>query len=196
MAHPPHDDTTLIRLARSGDSASFRGLMLRYQGRMWRIAFRAAGDTASAEDLLQDIWVKVHRALPVFRDGEPFGPWISRIGTNAACDFLRRRAARPRGDVIPWELAARGPDPEAVLLHLQRARRVKAALLEIPAEQREALLLRHYADLSYEEIAVSLERPVGTVKTLIHRGRERLRTLLDPSLEMDDIPWTADGLEN
>ncbi|MCK6530021.1 sigma-70 family RNA polymerase sigma factor [Myxococcota bacterium] len=181
----------LVRRALAGDSSAHRALLARWQGRLWRLAFRAAGDRASAEDLVQDAWMKVLRALPSWREDEPLGPFVHRIAANAACDHVRRRAARPQGDLIPLHLAAAGPDPEAALAGLQRAREVRAALALLPEDQREALVLRHFADLSYDEIALATGRPLGTVKTLIHRGRARLRAALSGEAFEDE--WTAEG---
>jgi RNA polymerase sigma-70 factor (ECF subfamily) len=149
------------------------------------------GDTDPAEDVAQEVFLKVHARLSQFRFESRFEAWLHRIAARTAVDHTRRFWFRRRVtfDVLPEPRreaalsgaggnprhAARETDPERRMLEAERARIVRRVLREVPAPFRAAVVLKDLADLSYEEIGQALGCPLGTVESRIHRGRAILR---------------------
>jgi RNA polymerase sigma-70 factor (ECF subfamily) len=172
----PDDDPVLIARARHGDLDAFDALVRVHQDRVYHLAYRVTGNHEDAADAAQDAFVRAYQALPRFRGDAAFSTWLHRIATNAALDLIRRRPAHAPVDL---SLADRGPGgPEHEADRRETGRRVHAALAQIPAEFRVAVVLRDLQGFDYEEIARILAVPVGTVRSRISRGREALRTRL------------------
>jgi RNA polymerase sigma factor (sigma-70 family) len=148
--------------------------------RVYRLAFRLSGNRADAEDLTQETFVRVFRSLSDFTPGT-FEGWLHRITTNLFLDMVRRRA-RIRFDALPEDAADRlpsraaGPEQSYAENHLDPD--IQAALDSLPADFRAAVVLCDLEELSYEEIAATLNVKVGTVRSRIHRGRVLLRDAL------------------
>ena len=146
---------------------------------LYTVAYRLTGNHEDAQDLVQDVLIRVERGLATYRPGSLEG-WLSRITTNAFLDRVRARKRRPV-DALP-------DDPERVLPTSAAADEaladtrlpdeVQAALLALPEDYRAAVVLCDVVGFSYQEIADSLDLPVGTVRSRIHRGRGRLREVL------------------
>jgi RNA polymerase sigma factor (sigma-70 family) len=153
-----------------------------HSARVYRLAYRLTGDPHEAEDLTQDVFVRVFRSLDSYRPGT-FEGWLHRITTNLFLDKVRRRQ-RLRFDALTDELAARlplrssGTDPEQVydMTHLDSE--IQAALAALPPQFRAAVVLADIEGLSYEEVAQTLGVKMGTVRSRIHRGRALLRQSL------------------
>ncbi len=154
-----------------------------HSARVYRLAYRLTGDPHEAEDLTQDVFVRVFRSLDSYRPGT-FEGWLHRITTNLFLDRVRRRQ-RLRFDALTEELAARlplrstGSDPEQVyeMRHLDSD--IQAALSALPPQFRAAVVLADIEGLSYEEVAQTLGVKMGTVRSRIHRGRALLRQSLE-----------------
>lgn len=148
--------------------------------RVYRLAYRLAGNRADAEDLTQETFVRVFRSLSDFTPGT-FEGWLHRITTNLFLDMVRRRA-RIRFDALPEDAADRlasasaGPEQRYAETHLDPE--IQDALDALPADFRAAVVLCDLEELSYEEIAATLGIKVGTVRSRIHRGRVLLREAL------------------
>jgi RNA polymerase sigma-70 factor (ECF subfamily) len=177
-------DEELVDRARRGDDEAFAGLVHRYERRVLSVARGLVGNPAEAEDVAQEVFLRVFKGLGGFRGNSTFKTWLYRIATNAARTRRGRRQARP-------EIAASGAadDEQESLLErapaagdLERATltrdRVERALARLPVEWREAVVLRDLEGLDYREIAHALDIPIGTVESRIFRGRARLRELL------------------
>jgi RNA polymerase sigma factor (sigma-70 family) len=152
----------------------------RQHGRfLYTVAYRLAGNHDDAQDLVQEVLVRVQRGLATYRPGSMEG-WLSRITTNAFLDEVRRRKRRPLdlvGDDIERAPVEAPPVEEAMAAeHLPD--HVQDALRALPEDYRAAVVLCDVVGLSYTEIADSLEVPVGTVRSRIHRGRALLREVL------------------
>jgi RNA polymerase sigma-70 factor (ECF subfamily) len=155
----------------------------RHHGRfLYTVAFRLTGNHEDAQDLVQEVLLRVRRGLATYRPGSMEG-WLSRITTNAFLDEVRRRGRRP-ADALPSEperadrvLPPERPADEALAAQTLPDH-VQAALSTLPAEFRAAVVLCDVAGLSYQEIGESLDIPVGTVRSRIHRGRALLREAL------------------
>jgi RNA polymerase sigma-70 factor (ECF subfamily) len=148
--------------------------------RVYRLAYRLAGNRADAEDLTQETFVRVFRSLAEYTPGT-FEGWLHRITTNLFLDMVRRRQ-RIRFDALPDDagdrLASREYGPEQTFEQMNLDPEIQRALDELPADFRVAVVLCDLEQLSYEEIAATLNIKVGTVRSRIHRGRVLLREAL------------------
>lgn len=184
-------DEHLVSLSKDGNLNAFNRLVERHQTAVYNLCFRLVGDRGAAEDATQEAFLSAFRSITRF-DGGNFRSWVFRIAVNETKDELRRRGRRPADslslvgpegeyelDVVdPGETADDLVEREAV------AQGIQQALLELPMEQREVIVLSDVHGYHYEEIARMTGSNVGTVKSRIHRGRERLRTLLSQQPEL------------
>lgn len=187
------DEQALAQAAAAGDARAFEEIVRRHAGLVLGLGRRILRSRDAADDLLQDVFVKVHRALPEFRGESSLKTWIARVTVNAARnrrrdDARRLRVVAPLGegsssaagadDDPPSldEMAVDGaPSPERSALSADAQGRIEAALAGLPEEFREAILLREIEGLSYDEIAQALGVSLGTVKSRIARARLRLQ---------------------
>ncbi len=147
--------------------------------RVYRLAYRLTGNAHDAEDLTQDVFVRVFRSLADYTPGT-FEGWLHRITTNLFLDRVRRKA-RIRFDALPDDaerVAGREPSPETAYSDRHLDGEIQAALQSLPADFRTAVVLCDLEQLSYEEIAATLGIKLGTVRSRIHRGRSMLREAL------------------
>jgi RNA polymerase sigma-70 factor (ECF subfamily) len=174
----PPDDVALAERARRGDERAFEELVRMYQGIAYRTAFLLTGSAAEAEDAAQIGFVRAWTALPRFRSGAPFKPWLLRIVANEAHNrrratgrrealSLRAAAATPRGDAAP--------SPEGAALERERQDELLAAVERLDERDRDVLVCRYLLELSEEETAEVLDVRRGTVKSRTARALERLR---------------------
>ncbi|HEX5478481.1 MAG TPA: sigma-70 family RNA polymerase sigma factor [Dehalococcoidia bacterium] len=181
------DEPELLRRARGGDLDAFNALVDLHQRLVYNICRRMLGSTTAAEDATQDTFLSAYRHIGRCT-GERFQPWLLRIAANACTDELRRRgrrpavsldAPRPVDDADAHERALDVPDtaagPESEALRSEQRRAIAAALLRLPEDQRLAVILCDVQGFTYEEIADSTKASLGTVKSRIARGREKLR---------------------
>src|SRR5436309_16049863 len=164
----------------AGEGAPTWEEVARTYGRfLYTVAYRLTGNREDSEDLVQEVLLRVRRGLETYQPGSMEG-WQSRIATNAFLDDVRRRKRRPE-DFLPddpdWVLPPTG-GPDEVLAAQVLPDDVQAALRRLPEDFRAAVVLCDVVGLSYQEIGQSLEIPVGTVRSRIHRGRALLRTAL------------------
>ncbi len=159
---------------------SWEEIVGEHSGRVYRLAYRLTGDVHDAEDLTQDVFVKVFRSLHTYEPGT-FEGWLHRITTNAFLDRARRRQ-RIRMDALSEESSARLPStgrgPEQTVLDATLDDDVQRALDALPPEFRAAVVLSDIEGLTYEEVGATLGIKLGTVRSRIHRGRARLREAL------------------
>lgn len=166
-------DPILVAAVRDGDRAALEILLRRHYDRIHAVCRRITGNAADADDAAQETLVKIVRSLDRFDGRSAFGTWVYRIATNTALDELRRRRRRPHLEVIDDR-----PMSEPGIEGLGDAIAIDGALGELPDEQRIPIVLRDVVGMDYAEIAEVLDLPVGTVKSRIARGRERLSDLL------------------
>ncbi len=186
-------DQALVERAQGGDQKAFDQLVSKYQRKLERLLSRYVRDAAEVEDVAQEAFIKAYRALPGFRGDSAFYTWLYRIGINTAKNYLvaqGRRAPTSTGfdaeEAEGFDDAALLRDintPESLLMTKQIGETVNAAMEALPEELRRAIMLREIDGLSYEEIAATMDCPIGTVRSRIFRAREavagRLRPLLD-----------------
>lgn len=151
-----------------------------YGRKIYNFAYRLTGNSDDASDLVQEVLLRVHRGLASYQPGS-FEGWLWRITRNAFLDDVRRRNRRPTApipeEVDRWDLAS-SPSADVEYSRISIGDDVQKALLGLPVEFREAVVLCDIVGLSYEEIAQAVAVPVGTVRSRIHRGRKLLRESL------------------
>jgi RNA polymerase sigma-70 factor (ECF subfamily) len=175
------DDDDLMLLARGGVTGAFDTLVRRHQRKVLRLAAKYVGSTATATDVAQNTFIEVYKALPHYRANGKFWSWLYRLVLNQ-CRMSRRASARQ--DERLRELAAvagedlHGQSAESILSR-ERRREVESALGQLSDKLREVVVLRFASELSYEEISEVLDIPVGTVKSRLFAGLDKLRQHLE-----------------
>jgi RNA polymerase sigma-70 factor (ECF subfamily) len=178
-------DGPLVARAAAGDAGAFRALVERHERRIVALLHRLCGCPEQALDLAQETFLSAHRHLGSFRHESRFSTWLHAIAVNHARAAGRRRlpvasldAVAADGRPVIAEPAADLPPVSAGLEQADLARRIAAALERLDGRYREVVVLADLQDASYEEIAETLDIPVGTVRSRLHRGRTELRALL------------------
>ena len=171
-------DSELMRQVRDGRTAALAALFERHHARVYRYCLRMTGNRSTAEDLVQDVFMKMLKYKTTFKDDSDLVPWMFGIARNSCLRHLRRAA----GDRLPAFVAEREDDQASEATaddpHDERQTElVRRALLRLPAERREVLVLSRYEYKSYDEIARVLDCSVGAVKVRVHRAMKQLREI-------------------
>jgi RNA polymerase sigma-70 factor (ECF subfamily) len=169
------DDATLVRRCLRGEAEAVRLLVGRFQAEVFGLCVRLLHNRHDAEDVTQEVFLRVFRSLRGWDPSRPLKPWVMGITVNRCRTWLTQRSRRPElADYLQDTVAGPAADDAAELLH-----EIQAALAELRAEYRTVFVLFHEQGQPYEDIALALGRPVGTIKTWLHRARleilERLR---------------------
>jgi RNA polymerase sigma-70 factor (ECF subfamily) len=189
-------DADVVRLAQQGRELAFRELVRRYERPVFSLIYRMVRDRETSEDLAQDAFVKVLNHIDKYSPEFKFSSWLFKIANNVAIDHLRRR----RLDTISIDgspHASTASEVEASSLDLEADQEnaleelesrelgsaIEKAIAKLRPEYRACIMLRHVEGRAYEEIAATLDLPLGTVKTYIHRARHELRKALEPLRE-------------
>lgn len=184
-------DEELIASILEGQEELFGDLVQRYQGRLVNYLFRMLRNEDDAHDLAQEVFIKIYGALDRFDPRYRFSTWLFRVAQNAAIDRIRKRRLKVVSLERPdkgeneggtWELPGDDPTPYQTSRNLERGAAIKQAIDELPWEYNELISLRHYAELSYDEIAKLKKMPLGTVKNKLFRGRQMLKEKLSDYL--------------
>jgi len=194
----PDPDAALLLAFRRGDAAAFRTLFERHARAMVAFCFHYVRDPARAEELAQDVFVKLYRAADRYQPSARFKTFLYRIAANHCLNELRRgeyaaRAAQGQDDPAdPDALAAGTAGPDADLEGNKLEASVKALLERLPEKQRTAFVLARFEGLSYEEIAEVLETSVSAVKSLVHRATVAAAAALAPFSQETHLPGTQE----
>lgn len=185
-------DRDLIRRFKQGDKESFKGLVEKYQSRIYRIVLAMIGDRNDAEDLCQDIFVKVYRYLPRFRGESKFYTWLYRITINTCINAQNGKKRKP-STVSLSHPAKEGQDPLSsriqedssrcsleILENKELGTKIKAAINSLSDGMKELVILREIEDLSYKQLADVFQCSKGTIKSRLFRAREKLKKQLIP----------------
>jgi len=174
-----------LKRAQNGDAAAFEEFVRENEKTVYRLALRTLGSREDAEDAAQETFLKAFASLRAFRGESSVKVWLCRIARNVCIDALRRRRETvslttedESGETAEREIADMRADPAGIAERRDLQERVAAAVRLLPAEQREAFLLRAVAGCSYEEIAATLDTDLGTVKSRIFRARKKLAGIL------------------
>ena len=175
MSDPPDTEADLIRLAQAGDVAAFRQLAQRQQAFLFACAFTLCRDRHGAEDLAQETLVAAWRSLARFDGRCKFSSWLYGILKNRYLKAGPRRVGPSIDDLHAETLPQQAITPAQDAEQAEDAAQVRAAVASLPDEHRQVIELRFFAGASLEEIAESLNCPLGTVKSRLHHGLEKLR---------------------
>lgn len=177
------EDSRLILAALKGDSSAYKVLMRKYHDAIYNFIYRMVRDKHQVEDLTQEAFIKAFGSLASFNDEFAFSTWLYKIATNNSIDYIRKRKLQTYSIDKPIEAADSDyafelPDEDAEtdqdIISDQRAKLLTQAITKLPEKYRKVIHLRHVEEKSYEEIAVELKLPIGTVKAHIFRAREML----------------------
>ncbi len=194
LAPPITTDAAFARAAGRGDKQAFTRLVDLHQRSVFGLCLRLLRDPEEARDAAQETFVRAYGAVSTYDASQPFAPWLLRIARNHCLDLLRRRVpaaaqvhldAEPEDGAPARELAdTEAPAADTLLERAQTRSALDAAVSQLPPNYREVVHLFHVEHLSYKEIAGTLDVPIGTVMTWLHRARGKLRESL-----------TAQGME-
>jgi len=182
----------LVRRVQRGDKAAFDLLVLKYQHKLAKLISRYIRDQSEVMDVAQEAFLKAYRALPRFRGESAFYTWLYRIAINTAKNYLVSQGRRPpdtdidSSDAEQYEGDSPLKDrttPENLAMRDEIERSVVQALEALPEDLRSAITLRELEGLSYEEIALAMDCPIGTVRSRIFRAREAINKVLEPLLD-------------
>jgi RNA polymerase sigma-70 factor (ECF subfamily) len=176
-ATPPEtpSDDALMAQVQEGDRVAFARLVDRHQGKAWSVAWRYTGNSAAAQDLVQDTFLRLWECAGRYQPGGRFVGYLLRLLVNRALN-LKRTAGREISGDLPEVVSGEGPEER---LSRERSRHaVLRALQNLPDSQRMALALRYQSEMSYEDIALAMDTSVKAVERLIARGREGLKSRL------------------
>ena len=184
-------DLALIKRVQQGDRSAFDVLVIKYQARILKLIMRYVREPADAMDVAQEAFIKAYRAAPSFRGDSAFYTWLYRITINTAKNHLVAVARRP----LQYDLNTDNPEqfenfaklrdldtPEGLTLSEEIRQTVNKAIADLPEDLRTAIILREIEGMSYEEIAQTMECPVGTVRSRIFRARESIDKRVGPLL--------------
>jgi RNA polymerase sigma-70 factor, ECF subfamily len=185
-------DADVVALARKGREAAYRELIRRYERPVFSLIFRMVRDRETSEDLAQDTFIKVLNNVDRYRAEFKFSSWLFKIANNVAIDYLRKRqidtvsidgsphaATAAEVEATRFDVVARQESALDELEARELGGAIERAIAALRPEYRSCILLRHVEGRSYEEIAATLDLPLGTVKTYIHRARHQLRDALE-----------------
>lgn len=185
-------DADLVSLAQEGREAAYRELVQRYERPVFSLIFRMVRDREVAEDLAQDTFIKVLNHIDKYRPEFKLSSWLFKIANNVAIDFLRKRQldtisidgsphARSAAEIeaTSFDVVARQESALDEMEAKELGTAIERAIQGLRPEYRSCIMLRHVEGRSYEEIAATLDLPLGTVKTYIHRARHQLRDALE-----------------
>lgn len=176
------DDADLIARAAEGDLNAFVTLIERHRAMVYRVAFQYAGNHHDADDIAQEVFIKVHRSLGGFRQDAQFTSWLYRVAMNTCIDHGRRRtftcSLDRREEETAFEVAAAEPGPEQRVYAGEVRQAVDAAVDDLPPQQRLVFTMRHFEGMKLIDIAEALGIAEGTVKRQLHSAVHRLRRSL------------------
>ena len=185
-------DQELVQKVQQGDKSAYDHLVRKYQHKIILLVNRYVKDPSEAQDVAQEAFIKAYRALGNFRGDSAFYTWLYRIAINTAKNYLVSRARRfsaSQIDVYEAEQVQNVPQlkgletPEQELFNEEIVTAIQSAIDKLPEEMRTAIMLREFEGMSYEEIAVTMDCPVGTVRSRIFRAREAIDSKLQPLLD-------------
>lgn len=184
MAYSKFDDEMLVRLITRAQADALHELYDRYSRLVFSLALSMVGDEATAEEITLDVFVKVWEKAETYRaEQAKVSTWLIRITRHHAIDILRRQGSRPQQQSFSWAEEAtpaelRSGSPEDLIEESIRREQVRTALAQLPVDQKQALALAYLQGYTHRQIAEKLNQPLGTIKTRIRLGMEKLRQIL------------------
>jgi RNA polymerase sigma-70 factor, ECF subfamily len=184
------DDRILIDRSKAGDRSAFDQLIAKHRQRAYQYAFRLTRDPEEAADIVSDAFIRMYRALDNFKGDSAFTTWMYRISTNCFLDIRKKRRNKQAVSLeatvqtsdgeVAYQFEDTAPSPYERAEGAEALRAVRQAIAQLPTYQRAIILMYHGEMKSYEEIAETLNLPIGTVKSRLNRARLSLRAILEP----------------
>jgi RNA polymerase sigma-70 factor (ECF subfamily) len=171
----PPDDATLIRLCLQGDTKAFEGLIDKYQKTIFNVALRMLNDAQDAEDVAQAVFIKVFEKLDAYNPRHKFFSWLYRMVVNESLNFLNQKK---RFEGLDEGLLSAEEMPDERYERHETAEQIGNALMQLEPGERALIVLKHFQELSYKEIAFIFEIPEKTVKSRLFSARQLLKTVL------------------
>jgi len=176
-------ESILVEKAKQGETAAFEQLVKRYRGKTYSLAFSFVGNHEDALDISQDSFTKAFSSLSTFESGSKFFPWFFAIIKNNCLNHLRNKDRRGEGSLEAfeedgWQFVDRCKQPDEVATQKDSLEIVRAAVDDLNPEHRAVVVLRHFQELSYKEIASKIGCPIGTVMSRLHVARNYLKASL------------------
>lgn len=173
-----------------GDETAFADLFARHRSRVVNTAYRFLGDTDRAQDVAQDVFIRIYTSPSSYRPDAAFSTWLYRVTANACMDDIRK-TKRSRSAATNEELESmpdRSASPQDCAESSELARHVSVALRSLPDNQRLALVLQRYEGLSYQQVAEVMGLSVPAVESLLFRAKQALKVKLAPYIELHEMP--------
>ncbi|MBS3821525.1 MAG: sigma-70 family RNA polymerase sigma factor [Planctomycetes bacterium] len=177
-----------VHRAQAGEADAYEALLNAYSKRLYGYFIRSTGRHHDAEDLLSEMMLKLVRTLKNYDHRGRFEPWLFRIAANMVRDRIRRRTTRPRamslsaaddgGGSMGSSLPAEGPQVDAAMMAAEASGDLQSALAKLDEQTRQMILLRHFGEMSFKDIAAAFDCPLGTALAKVHRGIKQLRRLM------------------
>src|SRR6058998_3743343 len=177
----PAHERELVERCRRGDEGAFQDLVDRYKDLVYALIARTVQDRSRAEDLAQDVFLRIHRGLPYFRGEARLSTWIYRIVANVAIQE-RGKPASTAVSLDDERVNVRPAAADRQFGDLELRDRLEKAVARLPANYRLLIAAHYLRGIQYEELAEALQLPLGTVKTQLHRAKQQLRRLLETEL--------------
>lgn len=178
-------DERLIEIIKKGNERAYRELVKRYRSKIFAYLYRLARNKEEAEDLLQNVFVKVYNNIEKIDTSRKFSSWIYRIAHNEAVNFLKKRSRRHLISIEDvqtskdkLEITDNGQSPIDAWISKELKNEMDEALEKLPPKYKEVLILRYYLDKSYEEMSEILGKPINTVGTLLNRAKKKLMEIM------------------
>ncbi len=174
-----NEEQVWLEQARKGDKAAFGNLIEAYQGPVYNLAYRMLNNSGEAEEAAQEAFIRAYTKLDTYNPAHKFSTWMLSITSNYCIDLIRKRRALLLSidEPLPPHPALHSDNnkgPEAQMVHTEQKEMVQALLQEIPEDYRQAVVLRYWYDLSYEEIAEMMDTTVSAIKSRLFRARRQL----------------------
>ncbi len=183
-------DIEIVKEVLQGRSEAFRELVSRYKRAVYSLCYRMVQNNEEAEDLSQEVFIKVYQYLEKYDESYKFSTWILKIATNTTIDYLRKK----RVDTVPLEEGIESKQEmasaESIYFHQSNKELIEKMIKELPEEYRLLIMLYHQQGLSYKEIAENVNIPMSKVKNRLHRARNILKEQLK-SIKEEETQWTA-----
>jgi RNA polymerase sigma-70 factor, ECF subfamily len=173
-------DRSLVTRTLADHPQAYGELVRRYQNSVFNVCFRLLGERLEAEDLTQDAFIRAYQRLTTFDVEREFGPWIRRLAANLCYNHLKKNQLPQTflDDEVEIPRDSIDTDPELAAEKSEQSASIRATLLQLPPHYRITLELRHFQQLSYEEMAAELDLPLNTVKSHLFRARKQLAKLI------------------
>jgi RNA polymerase sigma-70 factor (ECF subfamily) len=174
-------DGSIVIRTRRGEIDAYGALVNHYQDLVFNICYRLLGEWKEAEDFTQETFIRAYHHLDSYDVTRPFGPWIRRVATNLCFNQIQRKQSKQDREMDDERLGQSPSgldDPEAITVRSERSQMIRSALVKLPDHYRIAIELRHFQDLTYQEMADEMNLPLNTVKSHLYRARKRLAEII------------------